>query len=75
MLALFVQPLKSVTVRLYDPAHNELIFVVDWPVDQEYVYGEVPPDTMDEIEPVQIPLHERSVEVKDKDNNGGSEIV
>jgi hypothetical protein len=60
---------------LYVPAHNEEIVAVDCPLDQVYVYGEVPPETTDDADPVQTPLQDRSDDVRDNEREDGSEIV
>ena len=58
-LPVVVQLLASVTVTVYEPAGKPVgsstVLTCVEPVTQEYVYGDVPPDTVILIEPTSCP--------------------
>ena len=57
-----VQPVLSVTVAVYMPAHNPLIVLVVLLLLHMYLYGKLPPVPPVVICPVHIPLQVRDVE-------------
>src|SRR6476646_4191662 len=58
-LAVTTQPLPSVTVTVYVPAVSEVAVVPVPPLgDQDWVYGELPPETVTDADPLFPPKHE-----------------